>query len=361
MDEMRGRVMRGVILAAPVVLSACRNPEKPKFRLGCLPFPGLFMLHDLAKPHALGQHQYEATLPLMSGEEDRGILYTCRAGFLDLAHIRDAMDRTRYLRGRILPAILNAHEQIALKMAEPDRYVLTFRYPKDWLTMPTEERESIANELSILLAQDLVWAATTWHEIITFYGYKSSVIIPEAQSAFTYDDMMSHIVGMQIAAVALRDAEHEYNEAATLALEAHLAELGVVSEALCGDAIRAVEGMWWGDGDSYKRHLEIGYDDDAVVPWLIPDFAPCGTVEAQPYPLPDLRRIMGRDFRGFMDVEIVPVVWEWDDIRRTLPGAPPRARPREHFAVILEAIRANLRERMGENFDSPDVPTVRAE
>jgi len=353
--RLLGTVLCGFLLAG------CRNPEKPKFRLGCLPFPGMFTLHDLADPDDLGTHRYEQTLPLVSGEEDRGILYSCYAGFLDLAHVRDSIDRTRYLAGRIEPVILDGDPTLIVKLAEPDKFVLTFTYPSDWRVMAAQERESLAHELALLLAQELAWISTTWHEIITFYGYKSTVIIPEDQSSFTYDDMVSHIVGMQVAAAALRDPDRDFNVAATAALEQRLKELGVVTEHQCGDAIRAVEGLWWGGGDSYKRQLDIGFDDGEIMPWLVPDFEPCGSVIADPMLLPSLETLRGRDFSDFMTVEIAPNFVEWDSVQSLLPGDPPpeRVRPYEHFPIIMEDIRARLIRVLGENCDRPDVANVK--
>lgn len=364
MTSLRSRGLAITTAAVIVALSGCRNPEKPRFRLGCLPFPGMFTLHDLADPDDLGTHRYEQSLPLVSGEEDRGILYTCRAGFLDLAHLRDSIDRTRYFAGRIEPAILDGDASITIKMAEPDKFVLSFAYPSDWLTMPTAERMHLARELSLVLAQQMTWISTTWHEIITFYGYKSTIIVPEAQSSFTYDDVVSHLVGMEVAAMALRDETREYNEAVTIALSQRLTELGVVSEQQCGDAIKAVEGLWWEGGDSYKRDLNIGLDDGALDPWLVPEFEPCGRFEPAPMHLPRLDRVGGRDFSQFMDVQIAPNFLEWDSVERILPlesdgSRPDRVRPADHFSAIMEDIRARLREALGENFDRPDLANVR--
>jgi hypothetical protein len=353
----------GSVVLVTLVCAGCRNPEKPRYRLGCLPFPGLFTLHDLADPDDLGTHRYEQALPLLSGEEDRGILYTCRAGFLDLAHVRDSVDRTKYFFERIEPAILDAQPSITIKMAEPDKFVLSFNYPPDWLTVPTSEREILARELALLLAEEMTWISTTWHEIITFYGYKSAVIIPEAQSAFTYDDIVAHIVGMEVATMALRNDGVDFNRAATIALRDRLAELGVVDVRQCGDAIKAVEGLWWEDGDSFKRQPDIGFDDRVIEPWVVPDFAPCGDVGAEPMALPRFDNVRGRDFRGFMDVEVAPNFFEWDSVRRLLPGDPPpeRVRPYEHFPIILDDIRTKLLQALGQNFDTPDLPNMKVD
>src|SRR5436190_23969737 len=71
--------------------------DAPRDRLGCLPFPGPMTLYTVADPARLGHHRSGRwPKPFADDEKERGILYTTRAGFLDLAHVRIAIDWTHY-------------------------------------------------------------------------------------------------------------------------------------------------------------------------------------------------------------------------------------------------------------------------
>src|SRR5262249_12707791 len=93
----------GAALAAAMLTGGVADEHTPRWRLGALPFPGPLSLYAAADATDLGMHRYTSwwERPFEEGEGARGIMYTCRAGFLDLAHLRDAVDWTRYLRDHV--------------------------------------------------------------------------------------------------------------------------------------------------------------------------------------------------------------------------------------------------------------------
>src|SRR6267142_5943078 len=77
-------------------------------QVGRVPVPGYEITYTL-ELDTLGAHQFnKGTLAFeprggtrILSDEVSGILYTCRGGFLDIAHVRDNADRTLYLASQI--------------------------------------------------------------------------------------------------------------------------------------------------------------------------------------------------------------------------------------------------------------------
>ncbi|HSC70057.1 MAG TPA: DUF4056 domain-containing protein, partial [Candidatus Methylomirabilis sp.] len=92
-----------VCLMLSVVLCACASgSQTPRIRLGSTPFPGLLSLYAAADPRDLGMHRYEPWWERLVDPDETswGNLYTCRAGFLDLGHLREYVDWARYIHDR---------------------------------------------------------------------------------------------------------------------------------------------------------------------------------------------------------------------------------------------------------------------
>ena len=51
----------------------------------------------------------------------------------------------------------------------------------------------------------MAYTMVTWHEILTWFGYKSVGIVPEYHSSFSWEDTYSNLLGTVLAARALRD------------------------------------------------------------------------------------------------------------------------------------------------------------
>src|SRR5687768_2411742 len=89
------RVAQLVVLSSLVGFGGCNGA--PRGRLGALPYPGMTTLYATADPENLGRHRYGGLPRLFERDEaSRGIIYTARGGFLDVAHVRITVDRVRY-------------------------------------------------------------------------------------------------------------------------------------------------------------------------------------------------------------------------------------------------------------------------
>jgi hypothetical protein len=222
--------------------------------VGSIAVPG-YEVRNVLDINDLGTHTYNnGTLSLQRPGEGRGlvtdeasgILYTCRGGFIDIAHVRDNADRTFYLAAQIgrLPA---SGGTIPLVSEGAERRVVV--RPLDaHLVRAYGIRNVVAG-----LAEWLDFQASIWHEIATWYRW-SSTAFSEQPSAFSPEDLYSNLLGLKIAGEVIRRraaaTEEEYDRNVTAILKDALAKLGPLPKEASRFAFEYVDGIWW---DSTKR------------------------------------------------------------------------------------------------------------
>ena len=196
--------------------------------LGPLPVPG-YEVSNVLGIDDLGTHVYNhgaLTLQPLRAEgpvvmdEASGILYTCRGGFIDIAHVRDNADRTLYLAAQIgrLPATGGT---IPLVDEGAERRIVV--HPLDAKLV----RAYGIREVVTRLAEWLDFQASIWHEIATWYRW-SSTAFSEQPSAFSPEDLYSNLLGLKIAGEIVRrhdaGSEEEYDRNLTALLQDALDE-----------------------------------------------------------------------------------------------------------------------------------------
>jgi hypothetical protein len=256
--------------------------------VGSLPVPG-YEVQNVLDITELGTHKYNnGMLSLQRPEEGRpvvtdeasGIVYTCRGGFIDIAHVRDNADRTFYLAAQIgrLPA---SGGTIPLVNEGGERRVVV--RPLDTKLV----RAYGLREVVTGLAEWLDFQASIWHEIATWYRW-SSTAFSEQPSAFSPEDLYSNLLGLKIAGEIVRRhaavTEDEYNRNVTAILEDALIKLGPLPRNGSRFAFEYVDGIWW---DSSKRvpdnqlvrhrNFNIG---PTLYPWKLVDAQPSDTLLA---------------------------------------------------------------------------------
>lgn len=332
-------------------LSGRQARSTPRGRIACLPSSTMGVRYP--DPFALGDHSYR-----FNGSERNGIVYTCRGGHIDITHLRKIADWTAYLASRLQDALLENRTEFSFRMWEPSRYHVQIAYPAAWGDLAGAVRETTAREIAIELAQYLAFTCGTWHEILTWFGYRGIGIWPEYQSAFSWEDNYSNLLGSRIAAAALRDPDREYEKAMTELMKAELQSLGLQPEDAAYRAAEAVRN-WWFTGRLWscrivKRHFDVGLDDGAITPWLIPGLHECDEASPQEYPVPTLSAIAERGFS--IRFEIEPREWERKEILRIVRGDNKRTKriePACHFGAIMEYIRGQAISRYGPLVDDP--------
>jgi hypothetical protein len=222
-------------------------------QVGSVPVPG-YEIRYVLEVGSLGTHRFnKGPVGLQAGMEKRivsdeasGILYTCRGGFIDIAHVRDNADRTIYLASQL--ARIGATGGTIPLLAEGGRRRIIVKPLDRHLVRMYGVREVVTS-----LAEWLDHQAGIWHEIATWYGW-SSTPFPERPSAFSPEDIYSNLVGARIAGTVIRrhtpPTELAYDVAVTALLNDALTKLGPLPRAATRRAFQYVDGIWW---DSTKR------------------------------------------------------------------------------------------------------------
>ncbi len=321
--------------------------HEPHIQLGTLPSPTMWT--NYLDPNHLGVHRYRFNLT-----EKNGIVYTCKAGHIDIYHVREAADWTAFLTAKTFKHLNNNDAEFSFKLKEGAICFIRLSYPQMWEDMSPTGKENIAYNISIGLGQYFAYTAETWHEIVTWYGYKSGGIYPEFPSAFSWEDNFSNLLGSYIGVLGLVDTEHAYDEAVTIALNKELEKLGVQPAALARRAVEHMKGLWFSGsplGPEYmkKRNFDIGIDDGFVTPSIVPDICECEGIKAQPYRVPTLDCLSKYGFS--MKFEIEPREWEKNRILCIIfPDKEARGKriePVKDFAGIMSHIMKEAEKKYG--------------
>ena len=364
---MPGRALLTTVLTlCGLTLCGCALDDRPKWRIGSSPYPRTNSYLAALDPEDLGPHRYDSLIPRFDAEKSRGEVYTCRGGFIDLSHARHVTDWTRYIALRARRAIERGRPRMRAPGSDHSAVEVTLTYPDWWADLPADERDDLTNALALRIGQQVAYALQTYHEIQTWYGYRYVPIWAEWDSAFCYDDMISHVVGLRTAGAALDGGRRltldtpDYNRAVEAAYAAEMKLLEAVPPERTWAAIRAVEGDWYGDDVPVKRQVDAGYDDGVLEAWTIPDFA-CGHADHAAgdmapfaFALPSLADVRGRDLSGMAQIDIIPGLIQRRRLVRTLGWAGSgRLRVERDFERLIRAVREEARERLGERAVSP--------
>ena len=331
------------------------NANGPRMRMGSLPFPGMFSLYAEADPDDLGVHCSGPQIFHLHRpwECERGTLYTRRAGFVDLSHVRDTIDWVYVLHGHVEEALgaLGGSEGdpagFALHYCQA-RFEVWFDVPPWWGSLDERERGELRQELAIRAAQRLSIVLATWHECATWLGHQTVPGIPETWSAFTWDDCTAHVIGAIVGGRALRDHTTSWDRAVTRELDEELRQLEAVSKRELKHAMRLVRDRWWKKNDPIRRDLDSGLGTGVKAGWLVPELG----ANAVALELPDLNNVCGRDLRGMLRMQITPS----RGMMRKLFGDRSRESLDGEAGLLeaVEAVRAQMREKWGDGFDRPD-------
>ncbi|MBL7214538.1 MAG: DUF4056 domain-containing protein [Phycisphaerae bacterium] len=324
-----------IITFVAILLSGCQRNPKPRLRMGA--FFGSPTGMAFPDPNYLGHHHYANPVG-----EKLGMVYTCRGGFIDIGHVREAADRTAYLSAVTFRNLMLNRPTFSFRVIEPSRYWVSLSYPEDWDELSIEDRKAISHEVSVLLGQYFARISLVWHEILTWYGFSSTWVFSENISAFSYEDTYSDLLGTCFAVQALCDVQQTYDNAMTGLIDESLRDLGVQPAAVARRAAKQIEGEWYSGGYYFfvnmkKRNFDVGLTDGQVTPWLVPGI--CPDAQAQSYPVPNLEFLAQYGFK--MELEIESRELEKSKIYHDLQlkDRSNRIRPAVHFPEILERIK----------------------
>ncbi len=339
-----------ILLAAVVpAITGCRTSPKLSQRVGA--FFGCPLGMEFPEPDELGNHQYNS-----GWSEQNGMVYTCRGGFIDIAHLRESADRTRYLREIAQQHLIQGQPGFSFQIIEPSIYTITIHYPEHWASLSPDQQKAIADSVSIRLGQYLAHTSTVWHEIVTWFGFASVAFLPEHPSSFSWEDTYSDLLGTRLAAQAMEDSQQDFDTALTKLINRQMQELCIQSAAVAELAEHTVKEKWF-HNDFYflirmnKRNFDTGDDDGFITPWLIPGI--CTETEPLSYPVPDLNFASQSGFR--FEVEMKPSEKERTPILAIIypDGSGTNLQPESDFPTILQYIEEQAREKYGPEVDVP--------
>ncbi len=333
----------------------------PRLRYGKSPTL-VFMGKQFIGPE-VGTHAY-----YYRPSEENGVLYTCRGGHIDTTHLRVAADWTAYLASRSYKHLTRGDPKFTYWMiADRTPHRVQITYPANWASLSPEQRDRTAREVALIMGPYLAYTMVTWHEVVTWFGFKSVGIVPEFHSSFSWEDTYSNLLGTILAARALRDTEHSFDQAMTILLNRELRELGVQSATAAKQASASVQHQWYSGSigtfiNMKKRGLDIGVDTGYVLPIRVPNVPGCAGAEPRAYPAPSLQAVADYGFSVILAIE--PRGWEkYKILRIVYPDQLGRTiRPDEHFAAIMFDIRQEAVARYGPDVASagPEIPSTPA-
>ena len=329
-----------------VILASGCNIYAPRARMGTLPTPPPGP--RFSNPNNLGRHSYH-----FNPFETNGIVYTCKAGHLDITHIRWCADNTRYLVKRTRKALMKKKKGFSFNLTwELSTHKVKFSYPVSWDYLSQEEKEKIANEIAFEVGPYLTFNATLWHEILTWFGVHFAGFEPEFNSAFSWEDLYSNLLGTELGIEAIEDTDHTYDTAMTLALDRKLRELDVQPRSTAIDAVEQMRGKWFTGYfivNTIRKNVDIGVDDGYVTAILVPGICPGAEPESLPVPAIDTLSKYGFS----MKYEIHPREWEKGKIFKVIYSNGEKAdiQPDKHFPIIMAHIRKQAVEKYGYTID----------
>ncbi|HEY2774794.1 MAG TPA: DUF4056 domain-containing protein [Candidatus Binatia bacterium] len=340
-------------------------------QVGSYTVPG-YEVRSVIGVDELGTHHYNhgaVALQPRGGDgivadEKSGILYTCRGGFIDIAHVRDNADRTLFLVSRIARLATSGGE-IHLSDEGGERHILL--RPLD----PALVEKFGLREVGAALAEWLDYQLSVWHEIATWYGW-SATGFSERPSAFSPEDLYSNLLGVRIAGIAIRRqsaaSEIDYDRSVTSLLHDAIDKLGALPKDASRRAFEYVDGIWW---DSTKRvpdnllvrhrNLDLG---PFLRPWKLIDAQSSDVLRRDakefdvachgdwsPLPLSVANRIGGAAFRDMATLEIKPAKVVTDN-GIPLESGSDLVTP-EDFQSIVDAIAKAADEELGPGVAKP--------
>jgi len=297
----------------------------------------------------LERHYYSKFL---KGNE---LIYTARAGYIDLGHLREAADRTRYLFEVCEENILNGEKEFMFTIIEPGEYHVSMTYPDDWDQRGMVEKQHIARGVAIELGQHFAHLSTIWHEIVTWYGYASTGLLSEKASSFSWEDGYSDLLGTKLAAEVLRANTQSFDDGMTDSIKRELAKLDPQSVETAKKATDIIDGKWFSGRFPFlrmkRRNFDVGFDDGMISPFRVPGV--CDGAAAVPCRVPGLDSLKSNGFG--MRLMLTPKEYEGGRILRIVhtAGKEDTLEPEADFPVIVEHIRAEAIRKNGRNVDLP--------
>lgn len=198
-------------------------------------------------------------------DDSVGHVYTARAGFVDLGHVRDLADTTRFLASKAIE--LQRGGGIVSLSAEGGSRKIRFK---------AADQHFPDLELAAMVAVRAAYDLAIWHEIVTWFNFVR-------HSSFSPEDNFSNLLGCLIGAKACLIKGQQYNRSIDQTLMEFLKNLHPQPAPIARKAIQEVTGLWFDMANDVltaplqkpekntrllRRHV---VPLPSVTPWLVTD------------------------------------------------------------------------------------------
>ena len=343
----------------------CAFGSELRARVGPIPVP-FYTIPNVIGLDDLGRHTYDSGVLLLRmaeeaevalNEERNGLIYTCRGGFLDMAHVRDYADWSLFLVARI-GKLLDTGGRIDLGDEGGRRSVVLEPVPPEHIERIGRRR------LSMGLAHWLGFQMSVYHEIVTWFGWAAVPGYSEKASAFSPEDLYSNLLGVKVTSAVVYErngkSERLFNQNVDIWIAELVGALRPVSKSLGREAASRLDGLWWDSSARLpdmdvvlRRNLDMG---ESLAPWLVPADRTTPALDSacegsEPARLSNPSRLGRVSFPEIARIEIeVPDAWADQEPFR---GLGPRITQAD-FPALVSFVRGGVLERYGPRGDRPD-------
>jgi len=214
-------------------------------------YHGFVPSHDMRVPDsnlldvsALGPHSYRHN---KSVEDKTGLIYTAKVGFLDIGHMRDLCDLTKYV-----------FDRIETNNGEPAEFDTTYGKVKITQAIPKNDWIKVARSVAF---DDSVG------EEIASYWYRG---IENHPSSFSPESLFSSYIGTFLAEQALKLTQANFNNAVTEVLLSLLEYFKAMSKEETLEAFGKISNRWveyTNPIDAYVNFRYLKRRNFTIQPW----------------------------------------------------------------------------------------------
>ena len=327
--------------------SVCAVSINPP-RLRPSPYFGCISGLKFATVDNLSAHHYDGSF-----WDQHPLVYTAKAGYIDIGHLRESADRARYVFEVCYENILKTDILFSYEVIEPDIYHVSIKYPDNWGQLADDQKQKIAREVAIELGQRYAQFSLIWHESITWYGYASAGFLSEKPSSFSWEDGYSDLLGTKLGAMALRENTKSYDEAMTELTVKELKKLDPQSVAIAKRATNLIKGKWYSGRYPFvkmkKRNFDVGFDDGAISPFRVPGV--CDDAVEELCQVPPLEAVEQYGFT--VHLTMTPRASEREQIFKIIYPNDGTLEPEKHFPRIVDHIRQQAQKESGKHIEEP--------
>lgn len=269
-----------------------------------------------------------------------GIGYSYNGGFIDTTHIGGGVFWTQYLQQEIYDEMSDLDKSFSVKTKKPNlEFHINVIFPQN----PCEED---LKKISIDLAAHITYCWAFIHESMSWYGYKSTGIFSEFESAFSPEDFYCDVLGINIAMEALK-SNKDFDSASLSLLKKWMEDLELLDSSKVDLALEGSikAGLWngkrWPSNRVLLRDFDAGLKDGIIKPNLLN-----GVFEKEGCPInlfiPKIPLMEGYSIR----VEIEPQESQGKILLESCNKNKKDKLVFEDFALIIKAIEKDAIEKL---------------